>query len=139
MKQENKVMLRKYAICFGIEAFIMFLVIWANGFFTQSIAVDIQIIADACFIAGILMVFFAAMMYISGEGGLIGIGFLLKNAVLTFIPIGRAKHEKYIDYRTRKISEAKNNNNSHILVTGLIFVFIGLVFTVIWYVKFYNV
>ena len=139
MKQENKVTLRKYAICFGIEALIVFLVIWANGFFTQSIAVNIQIIADACFIAGILMTLFAAMMYISGEGGLIGIGFLLKNAILTFIPMGRTKHERYIDYRARKLSEAKNHNNSHILLTGLIFVFIGIVFTVIWYARFYNV
>lgn len=136
MKQETKVTLKKYAICFGVELVIAFLVIWINGFFTQSAAVNIQILADAFFTAGILMTLFAGMMYISGEGALIGLGFVLKSALLIFIPMGRLNHEKYIDYRARKLENAKKRSNSHILVTGLIFVFIGIVFTVIWYAKF---
>lgn len=138
VKQETKVSLRKYAICFGVEILIAFLVIWANDFFTQSAAVNIQILADAFFTAGILMTLLAGLLYISGEGALIGLGFILKSVVLTFIPMGRLKHEKYIDYRARKLSEAKDKNNRHILVTGLIFVFIGVIFTVIWYAGFYN-
>ncbi len=139
MKQETKIKLRNYAICFGIEALIAFLVIWSKGFFTQSTAVNIQILSDAFFVSGILMTLFASMMYVSGEGALIGIGFVLRNVVLTFIPMGRARHEKYADYRARKLSKAKKHNNHCILVTGLIFLFIGIVFTVIWYFKFYNV
>ena len=138
MKQETKVTLRNYAICFGIEALIAFLVIWSKGFFTQSAAVNIQILADAFFVAGILMTLFAGMLYVSGEGALIGIGFVLRNAVLTFIPMGRARQERYADYRARKIKEAKKHNDRCILVTGLIFLFIGIVFTVIWYAAFYN-
>ena len=135
MKQENKATLRNYAICFGIEALIAFLVIWSKGFFTQSTAVNIQILSDAFFVSGILMTLFAGMMYVSGEGALIGIGFVLRNVVLAFIPMGRARHERYADYRARKLSEAKKHNNRYILVSGLIFLFIGIIFTVIWYVK----
>lgn len=138
MKKENKVTLRNYAICFGIEALIAFLVIWSKGFFTQSAAVNIQILSDAFFVAGILMALYAGMMYVSGEGALIGIGFVLRNVVLTFIPMGRARHERYADYRARKLSEAKKRNNSCVLVTGVIFLFIGIVFTVIWSTVFYN-
>ena len=138
MKQETKVTLRNYAICFGIEAFIAFLVIWSKGFFTQSAAVNIQILSDAFFVSGILMTLFVGMMYVSGEGALIGIGFVLRNVVLAFVPMGRARHERYADYRARKLSEAKKHNNSCILVTGLIFLFIGIAFTVIWYTVFYN-
>lgn len=138
MKQETKVTLRNYAICVGIEVIIAFLVIWSKGFFTQSTAVNIQILSDAFFVSGILMTLFAGMMYVSGEGALIGIGFVLRNVVLAFIPMGRARHEKYADYRARKLSEAKKHSNSHILVTGLIFLFIGVVFTAIWYAAFYN-
>ena len=137
MKQETKVTLRNYAICFGVEALIAFLVIWSKGFFAHSAMVNLQILSDAFFVSGILMTLFAGMLYISSEGALIGIGFVLRNVVLTFIPMGRAKHEKYIDYRTRKLSEAKNQNDSCILVTGLIFLAIGIVFTVIWYVNAY--
>ena len=139
MKQETKVKLIKYAVCVGVEAVIAFLVIWSKGFFTDSAAVNLQILADAFFVAGILMTLIAGMLFVSGEGALIGIGFVLRNVVLAFIPMGRARHELYVDYRTRKLGEAKKRNNSSILVTGLSFLIIGVVLTAIWYVTFYNV
>lgn len=139
MKQETKVKLIKYAVCVGVEAVIAFLVIWSKGFFTDSAAVNLQILADAFFVAGILMTLIAGMLFVSGEGALIGIGFVLRNVVLAFIPMGRARHELYVDYRARKLGEAKKRNNSSILVTGLSFLIIGVVLTVIWYVTFYNV
>lgn len=138
MKQENKETLRKYAVCFGIEALIAFFVIWSKGFFAHSLAVNIQILSDAFFVSGILMTLFAGMLYVSGEGALVGIGFVLRNVVLAFVPMGRARHEKYADYRARKLSNAKKQNDRCILVSGLIFLFIGILFTVIWYVSFYN-
>jgi hypothetical protein len=138
VKQETKEKLRNYAICVGVELVIAFCVIWSKGFFTQSAAVNIQILSDAFFVAGILMTLFAGMMYVSGEGALIGIGFVMRNVVLAFVPMGRTRHEKYADYRARKLGEAKKHNNSHILITGLIFLFIGIVFTVIWNEVFYN-
>ena len=139
MKQESKGTLRKYAVCVGIEVLIAFFVIWSKGFFAHSLAVNIQILSDAFFVSGVLMTLFAGMLYVSGEGALVGIGFDLRNVVLAFIPMGRARHEKYADYRERKISKAKKQNDSCILVTGLIFLFIGILLTVIWYVNFYNV
>lgn len=138
MKQENKVALRNYGICFGVEALIAFLVIWSKGFFTHSAAVNIQILSDAFFVSGILMTLFACMMYVSGEGALIGIGFVLRNVALAFIPMGRERHERYADYRARKLGQAKKHSNRYILVTGLIFLFIGVAFTVVWYAAFYN-
>ena len=137
MKQETKEKLRNYGICCGIEVLIAFLVIWSKGFFTDSASVNVQILADAFFVSGILMTLFAGMMYVSSEGALIGIGFVLRNVVLAFVPMGRAKHEKYADYRARKLSEAKKNDNRPVLVTGLVFLFIGIVLTVIWDVVFY--
>lgn len=139
MKQENQDKLIPYAVCCGIEALIAFFVIWSKGFFTSSVAVNIQILADAFFVAGILMTLFAGMLFVSGEGALIGIGFVLRNVVLAFVPMGRAKHERYADYRARKLGEGKKRDNSSVLFTGLSFLAIGVILTVIWYVKFYNV
>lgn len=139
VNQESKATLRNYAICVGVEVLIAFLVIWSKGFFTQSAAVNIQILSDAFFVSGILMTLFAGLLYVSSEGALIGISFVLRNMVLTFIPMGRARQERYADYRARKLAKAKERNNSCILVTGLIFLFLGIVFTVIWYAAFYNV
>ena len=128
----------KYAICFGIEALIAFLVIWSKGFFTDRAAVNLQILSDAFFVPGILMSRLAGMLYVSGEGALIGIGFVLRNAVLTFIPMGRAKQELYADYRARKLKEAKPHSARCILVSGLVFLIIGIALSVIWSVKFYQ-
>ena len=139
VKQKTEASLRNYGICVGIEVLIAFLVIWSKGFFAHSLAVNIQILSDAFFVSGIVMTLFAGLMYVSGEGALIGIGFVLRNVVLAFIPMGRARHEVYADYRARKLSKAGKSSNRYVLVTGLIFLFIGIVFTVIWYVAFYNV
>ena len=139
MKQNKKATLIKYALCFGVEALIAFLVIWSKGFFTESAAVNLQILSDAFFVAGVLMTLFAGMLYVSSEGALIGIGFVLRNVVLAFIPMGRAKHEFYADYRARKLSEAKERDDRFVLWTGLFFLAIGIVLTVIWYTQFYNV
>ena len=122
-----------------MEALIAFLVIWSKGFFTESAAVNLQILSDAFFVSGVLMTLFAGLLYVSGEGALIGISFVLRNVVLTFIPMGRAKHERYADYRARKLSEGKKQDSSCILRTGLFFLVIGIILTVIWDVKFYNV
>ena len=139
MKQETQVTLTKYAVCFGVEALIAFLVIWSKGFFTDRAAVNIQILSDAFFVSGILMTLFAGMLYVSGEGALVGIGFVLRNVVLAFIPMGRLRHERYADYRERKLKKTKKQDDRCILVTGLFFLAIGIIFTIIWYVKYYQV
>ena len=139
MNEKTKATLRNYGICVGIELLIAFLVIWSKGFFAHSLAVNIQILSDAFFVSGILMTMFAGMLYVSGEGALIGIGFVLRNVVLAFIPMGRAKHEVYADYRARKLSQAQKSNAHCVLGSGRIFPYNGIDFTAIWYAAFYNV
>ena len=140
MKKETKAILVKYIICFAIASLITVAVFWSKGFFAHSLAVNIQILADGFFVSGILITLFAGMMFVSGEGALIGIGFIVRSVILTFIPMGRQKHELYADYRERKLKEMKKTKDSRIILfTGLLFLFVGIVFNVIWYVKFYNV
>lgn len=138
MKEETKVTIRNYAICFVVEALIAFLVIWSKGFFTESASVNLQIWSDAFFVAGILMVLYAGFVYVSGEGALIGMKFFLRNIFLAFIPMGRAKYERYGDYRERMLAEGQKRQKSHILITGLVFLSVGIILTVIWYKKYYN-
>ena len=138
MKKENQDLLVKYIICFAVASLITVAVFWSKGFFGHSVAVNIQILADGFFVSGILLTLFAGMMFVRGEGALIGIGFVLRNVVLAFIPMGRQRHEKYSDYRERKLNERKKTKDHSILVIGLLFLFVGIVFNVIWYVNFYN-
>ncbi len=123
----------KYAICFGIAALMTFIVFWINGFFTDDISVNVQILSDGFCVSGILMILFSLMMYISGEGALIGISYVLRNVVLAFVPMGRKKHEFYKDYRERKLAEKKLKASDHaLLFTGLLFLAVGIIFLIIW-------
>ena len=139
MKKDNKALLLKYITCFAIASLIAIAVFWSKGFFGPATAVNLQILADGFFVSGILLTLFAGMMFVSREGALIGISFVMRNVVLAFIPMGRKKHEVYRDYRERKLKELKKTNDKSILVTGLFFLMIGIVFTVIWYKNYYNV
>ena len=137
MDQDIKAILKKYGACFLIASLIAFVIFWIKGFFNHSIAVNIQILSDGFSIAGMLFLFFAGMMFISGEGALIGIGFVLKSIAQAFVPMGRKNHELYRDYRERKLGKPKTPGDHCILITGLIFFAIGMIFTIIWYTKFY--
>ena len=138
MEQENRKSLIKYLVCFAIASLITLAVFWIKGFFTDSLSVNLQILSDGFVVSGLLLLAFAGLMYISGEGGLIGISFVIRNVVLAIIPLGRLKHEVYAKYRERKIKELKQNRDSCVFVVGLIFLFVGIVFTAVWYFKFYR-
>ena len=68
MQQEKKSLLIKYGICFGVAAVIAVLVFGARGFFTDNAGVNIQILSDGFFVSGIVLLAYAGMMFISGEG-----------------------------------------------------------------------
>lgn len=139
MEQETKIKLRNYGICVGVEIVIGFLVVWSKGFFAHSTAVNLQILADAFFVSGLLMTLFAGLLYVSSEGVFIGLGYIMRSALRMFIPTGRMKYERYVDYRERKLSNKKKSSIGCVVITGLVFLFIGIVLTVIWYKVFYTV
>lgn len=139
MKPEKKALLIGYITCFTIASMITLLVFWSKGFFNHSIGVNVQILADGFFVSGILMTMFAGFLYIGSEGALIGISFVLRNVVLAFIPMGRMRHEKYSQYRERKLAGKKESDNSYVLVVGLAFLLVGIILTVVWYTNFYNI
>lgn len=155
MKKENKALLIKWLICFGIASLITCIVILFRGFTTPDLEMKmeawtqgkmlfglastiIQLLVDGFSVSGLLMTLVAGLIFVSGEGAFIGIGFIARSVVLTFLPMGRKKHELYKDYRERKLEELKKQKDICILGTGLLFLFIGIVFIIIWLVFCYN-
>ena len=133
-----KFLLKRYGICFGVASLIAFIVFWIKGFFVHGLAVNLQILSDGFSVAGLLLLLFAGMMYISGEGGLLGIGYVMQCVAQAFVPMGRKHHESYAQYRERKIGQIKKPGDNCIFVTGLIFFLVGVTLTFIWQAKFYN-
>lgn len=138
MNSGIKALLKRYGICFGVASLIAFIVFWINGFFVHTTAVNLQIAADGLSIAGLLLLLFAGMMYISGEGGLLGIGYVMQCVVQAFVPMGRKHHESYAQYRERKLGRAKKPGDNCIFITGMIFLIVGVILLFIWNSKFNN-
>ena len=129
----------RYLICIGVASAITVIVFAIQGFFGDEVAVNIQILADGFTVSGGLLIMYAGLLFVSSQGALIGISYVLRNIVLFWVPAGRLKHELYGEYRERKMAELKNRNDICILFTGLAFFAVGVVFLVIWYVKYYHV
>lgn len=129
----------KYGICFGIASLITFVVFWIRGFFTSDPGVNLQVLSDGFSISGILLLLFAGIMFISSEGALIGIGFIMRSVALIFVPMGRKHQETYAQYREHKLGDLKKPGDHSLVVVGLLFLLIGIVLTVVWYLKFYTV
>ena len=138
MISEKKNLLLKYAVCIGVALLIAVAVFWSKGFFTDSAAVNIQILSDGFFVSGIVVSSVAGLLFVSGEGMFVSVGYVFRNVVLIFIPGGRKKHERYADYRARKLEGLKKEGDHCILVTGLSFLALGVLFSVIWYMNFYQ-
>ncbi len=133
MEKDKKAILIKYGICFGVAAGIMFMVFTIKGFFSTDARGNILILIDATFVAGAMLTMFAGLLFISGEGGFLGIGFVLNRVVKSFLPMGRKDTETYAQYRERKVGKVKKNGNKCILFTGLFFLLLSVIFMIIWY------
>ena len=142
MKEGNKSLLIKYAICVIVASLILGIVVWskfnqAEDFELSAPNFIFQVLSDGFSVSGILLVLFSGLMFVSGEGALLGIGFVMRNVLLWFVPMGKMHQESYQQYRERKIGRTKKSGNGCILVTGLVFLLIGVIFTIIWYTNTY--
>ncbi len=136
VEKDKKALLIKYLICFGVASAMTLFVFSLKGFFGSDAKVNIQILSDGFFVSGMLFILFAGMLYVSGEGGFIAMGFLAKKVVQAFIPMGRREHETYAQYRESKLGKTKKSADSCIFFTGLFFTVIGIIFTIIWSVNY---
>jgi hypothetical protein len=105
-----------------------------KGFFTANAKANMQILIDAFFSAGILFVLFSGLLFVSGEGALLGVSYVFGRAIkAVFVPFGRKDHETYAQYRERKLGTKKSGIGTPIFLTGLLFVVVSLIFLIIWY------
>ncbi len=92
-----------------------------------------RLLHDAFFSSGALLMLFSGLLYVSGEGAFLGIGYALGRAIKALIPFTRKDHETYAQYRERKLGKGKKKGDGCIFFTGLLFFLISVVFVIIWY------
>ena len=134
MNQPKKALFIRYIISFCVAAGIVVIVFAIKGFFTDNAKTNIQLLHDAFFSSGALLMLFSGMLFIADEGGFLAITYILGRAIKTFIPFGRLQDETYAQYRERKTGKKeKNSPTGSVFFTGLFFFLISLLFLAIWY------
>lgn len=133
MGKENHGAWKKYLACFCVAIVISFFVVFIRGFFTDDAKMNIYVLCDAFFVSGLLLILFSGLVFVSGEGAFLGIGFALKRAARLFVPTFNRKEETYAEYRERKTGKEKKKGDGCIFFTGLFFLVISLIFLFIWY------
>ncbi len=133
MEEQNKSLLKRYGVCFFIASLCILTVFAIKGFFTADLKHNMQVLADAFFATGALFMLFYGLIFVSGEGALLGIGYALRVAFRALIPFARKRHETYAQYRERKTGDRKGNRDGCIFFTGLFFFLISFIFLFIWY------
>ena len=104
-----------------------------GGFNFDGVKTSMRLLHDSFFATGALMALFAGLLYASGEGAFLGIGYALKGAIRVFVPVWRKEHETYKEYRERKLAKPKAKGEGCIFFTGLFFIAISVIFLIIWY------
>ena len=133
MEKDKKSILIRYLVCFCLALLIVFFVLVIKGFFRDTAKENMQILHDAFFTSGALLILFSGLLYVSGEGAFVGIGYALKSVARIFVPMSNRKIETYAEYRERKTGGEKPKNGHSIFFTGLFFFLISLIFLAIWY------
>lgn len=133
MENESKLILRRYIISFCVASGIAVAAMAIKGFFTSDTKMNMQVLTDAFFAAGALMILFSGLLFVSGEGMFLGIGYAMGRAIKALIPFSRKEHETYAQYRERKVGNHKKSSEGCVFLTGLFFVLISVIFLIIWY------
>lgn len=128
MNNDKKALLKKYLICFCVGAAIVLFV-----FTIKSFHIDLTVLCDAFTTAGLLMMLFFGLLFVSSEGMFISIGYIFKKTLRYLIPMYRKDEETYAQYYERKSEKLNGRADSCIFFTGLFFFLIGIIFLIIWY------
>ena len=132
MEKENKSALTRYLVCFGVAALITVCVFSIKGWFNADLLHNMSVLTDGFFAAGALLMLFAGFQFVSGEGALLAIGFVLSKAIKALIPFIKKPHENYQQYCERKANKEGKKGDGCIFFTGLVFLLVSIVFMVIW-------
>ena len=90
-------------------------------------------ICDAFTISGLFITLVGVLVWISAEGGLDGISFLLLNLFKRLIPGGRGNtDEKYADYIVRK-SKNRIKGYGFLFIVGGVFLSVAIIYLILFF------
>lgn len=136
MSSKWKTGLIKYGSCIAFICLLGGGYLWMEDIASATRVDQYRILCDAFFVPGVLLACLGAMVWVSNEGILWGIGYALRQAVFSLIPGKRIQRdEKYADYVERK-REKKVTGYGFLFFSGAGSVLVSLVFYALFYIAY---
>ena len=99
-----------------------------------------RMLCDAFTIPGMTMILLSALVWLTGQGALSGLGYVTSYALRMLIPRFAKKygrHETYAEYLERKDAKGKPRGYGFLFFTGLAFMIAAIIFMILFY-KYFN-
>lgn len=136
MNSELKANLIKYGICVAFALLMVWIYFSLRlDSFEEFSALDIVerfvLLSDAFTIPGGILLMSGALVALSNNGALDGVGYAMRLMVRMLIPGMGRKQERYSDYVERK-KDKKLSGYGFLFISGGFFLLIGIVFMVLY-------
>jgi hypothetical protein len=132
VSKEGKSRLLKYGISAAVCIAIVVAYSLAEEIASQEMVNVYRILSDAFFLPAALFLFSGLLVWLSNEGALDAIGYMISGVIRFLIPAGQLKHEKYADYVERR-REKNVTGYSFLFVVGAVCLVAALVFTWLYF------
>lgn len=132
MKPRTKSLLIKYGCSIGFCLVMSLWHMFNNDILSLELKEQLRVIGDGFFLYGFLCLASGMMLWLSQEGAFDGIGYVLSYAWHAILPGSLNKRESYKDYLARQ-REKKRIGFGFMIITGVLFVLISIVFTVLFH------
>ena len=137
MEEKNKrrlSVLIKYLVSLVVGALFVVMVLFIENYFSTTETIErYKILSDAFTFAGVLLILFAALVFISSKGGFDGIGYSLSRLVKMLIPFANRSDETYAQYKERKRAKGITKGYSCVFLSGLAYFAVSIVFLILYY------
>ncbi len=132
MKERSHIIL-KYTIAASIGAALVLLYLAGHPREGLPPAEVWRIWCDAFTVPGMLIFLTGVLVWLSGEGVFLGLGYAVSYMVRMLIPGMGHKHERYADYIERKTEKGKAKGYAFLFVVGGVMLLAAAVFLVLFY------
>jgi len=125
-----KIVFVRYLSAIIIAGLITIICLVVRDFFNQTNLKDKYLnLSDSFTISGLLLILFSILIYLSNKGGLSAISYMIVRFWNKLIPLNSKKDEKYSEYLEKR---KEVHNYYFILIVGLFYLFMGVVFTILF-------
>ena len=138
MNEEKPVVktLIRYGVCTVVGLALMLIVLLINKYWmTEDAQEKLRILCDAFCIPGLLLMLSTGLVFARNEGAFNGVMYSLRTVKEMLLPFLPHQHMNYREYVQKK-AEKKTKGYSFLLITGAVFLAVGIVLLIMYHTKY---